>query len=229
MSLLGQKNNKINFSILPIFAVASFGLNLVMLLVLMFHWSMLQRLNGTLPKSLVQLADGRAIGADSKPNLERNQETIRRFVGEATTLMFTWSEKQPQQTVWQITSQLLSGSIQNKLSTQITQGIATNTFNNPIQGAEGLLVIRHLSSPEKIGDGKWKIQIMANRLFFTGYDKIGEAIPFNKQILVRALDTNPIASPEAPTPLHSAVYQLGEARLQIYNICDIQDKSCNEK
>ncbi|GJD20566.1 hypothetical protein RIVM261_055220 [Rivularia sp. IAM M-261] len=226
MSLLNQKSQKINISILPIFAVASFGLNIIILLLLIFHGSMLQRLNGARPQSLVQLADGRGIVVDTKPNLERHQETIRRFIGEATTLMFTWSEKQSQETVWQITSQLLSGDIRQKVSTEISQSLARNNFNNSIRDAEGLLVIKHLSLPEQIGEGKWKVRIIANRLFLTGYDKIGEPIPFNKQILVRAIDTQTIASSEAPTPLHSAVYKLGETRLQIYNICDIEDKSC---
>lgn len=225
MSLLTQSHKK-KVNILPIFAVTSFAINMFVLLLLMFHWSMLQRMSGKLPLSLVQLADGRAITVDSKPNLERNQETIRRFVGEATTLMFTWSEKQSQETVWQITSQLLSGDIRQKVLSEINQGLASNNFNNSIRDSEGVLVIRHLSAPEQIGEGKWKVKIIANRLFFTAYDKIGEAIPFNKQILVRARDTQTIASQGAPIPLHSAVYHLGEARLEIYNICDIKDKSC---
>ncbi|ARV59392.1 hypothetical protein BZZ01_12835 [Nostocales cyanobacterium HT-58-2] len=228
MQLFQQKNQKNN--ILPLFVVATFGLNVLTILLLMFHGSMLQRLSGQLPQSLVQLVDGRAITIESQENLERNPETIRRFVGETMTMMFTWSGKQPPQTVWQATSELLSGDLRRKFEAEITQGIPKNVSANVVGNAESLLLVRSISQPEKIADGEWQLEIVANRLIFAGYNnKIGEAIPFNKKILVRALDTQAISLPNVQNPLYSTVYRLNEARLEIYNICEIKDKNCSNK
>lgn len=225
--LFNQNNKKTN--ILPLFVVATFGLHLFTILLLMFHSSLLKRLSGNLPQSLVQLVDGRAITVDSQENLERNPETIRRFVGETMTMMFTWSDKQPPQTVWQATSELLTGDIRRKVEAEIAQGIPKNVLVNPV-GAESILLIRSISQPEKIGNGQWQVDIAANRLIFAGYNnKNGEKIPFNKKIFVRALDTQAITIPNAQNPIASAIYSLNEARLEISNICDIQDKTCANK
>ncbi|WP_370469282.1 hypothetical protein [Brasilonema sennae] len=225
MMLFNQNNKKNNF--LPVFVVATFGLNVLTILLLMFHQSMLKRLSGQLPQSLVQLVDGRAITIGSQENLERNPETIRRFVGETMTMMFTWSDKQPPQIVWQATSELLSGDMRRKFEVETTQGIPKGVLANPGGNAESLLLIRRISQPEKIADGQWQLEIVANRLIFAGYNsKDGEAIPFNKKILIRALDTQAISIPNVENPLYSAIYRLNEARLEIANICDIQQKKC---
>ncbi|KAB8332974.1 hypothetical protein SD80_013950 [Scytonema tolypothrichoides VB-61278] len=223
--LFNQKKN--NTSILPVFVVATFVLNVLTILLLMYHQSMLKRLSGQLPQSLVQLVDGRAITIDSQENLERNPETIRRFVGETMTMMFTWSDKQPQQIVWQATSELLSGDVRRKFEVETTQGIPKSVLANPGGNAESLLLIRRISQPEKIADGEWQVEIVANRLIFAGYNnKMGEAIPFNKKILIRALETQAISIPNVENPLYSAIYRLNEARLEIANICDIKQKKC---
>ncbi|NMG21143.1 hypothetical protein [Brasilonema bromeliae] len=223
--LFNQKKN--NTSILPVFVVATFVLNVLTILLLMYHQSMLKRLSGQLPQSLVQLVDGRAITIDSQENLERNPETIRRFVGETMTMMFTWSDKQPQQIVWQATSELLSGDVRRKFEVETTQGIPKGVLANPGGNAESLLLIRRISQPEKIADGQWQVEIVANRLIFAGYNnKMGEAIPFNKKILIRALETQAISIPNVENPLYSAIYRLNEARLEIANICDIKQKKC---
>jgi hypothetical protein len=228
MQLLNQNNKKTNF--LPFFVLATFGLHVFTIMLLMFHNSMLQRLSGGLPQSLVQLVDGRAITVDSQENLERNPETIRRFVGETMTTMFTWSEKQPPQAVWQATSQLLAGDLRRRFEVEITEGIPKNVLANSVGNAESLLLVREISQPEKIKDGYWQLEIAANRLIFAGYNnKIGEAIPFNKKIIVRALDTQAISLPNGKNSLHSAIYRLNEARLEISNICDLKDNSCSQK
>jgi hypothetical protein len=224
--LFNQKNKRTN--ILPVFVVATFGLHVLTILLLMFHQSMLKRLSSNLPQSLVQLVNGRAITVDSQENLERNPETIRRFVGETMTLMFTWSEKQPPQTIWQATSELLSGDVRRKFEVEMTQGIPKNVLANGGRNAESVLLVRRISQPEKIADGQWQLEIVANRLIFAGYNnKVGEATPFNKKILIRALDTQAISIPNVQNPFHTAIYRLNEARLEIANICDIKEKSCS--
>jgi hypothetical protein len=206
-------------SILPLFAVATFGLHLFALLVLMFHWSILQQLKQRLtPQSLVQLIDGRAITVDPEADLARHPETIRRFVGGTMTIMLNWSQQQPPKTAWQISSELVAKELQPKLESEV------NPTENLSKGTENVLVIQRISQPTKIADGKWKVEMTANQIFFTNGDKLGKSSPFNKQILVTAIDQPATSLPNLPIPLHLAAYRLGEARLRIYNICGIEEK-----
>lgn len=220
MQTLNSDKNQTN--IVPLFAVGTFGLHLFTLLLLMFHGGMLQQVKRkSVPQILVQLTDGRVITADAKSHLDRDRETIRRFVGETMTLMLTWSEKQSSTVVWDITSELL----RNDLKREFAQNFNNFELESPEQN---VLVIQKISQPEVIDDGKWKVEIAASRLIFSRGDNLGKSIPFNKQILIEATDKVK-SLPSIPTPLNLAVYRIGEAKMQIYNICDIEDKKCSEK
>ncbi|ALF54811.1 hypothetical protein ACX27_21425 [Nostoc piscinale CENA21] len=226
MQILKTENKKSN--ILPLFAVATFGLNIFALLLLMFHGSMLQALKQQLtPQSLVQLIDGQAITVDPKPSFERYPETIRRFVGETMSLMLTWSDQQPPQTAWDISSQMVSNNIKQKLLLEITSLKSGSQFQTINKGSEYVLVIDSISQPTKITEGTWKVEMYAHQLSFTNYDKLGVSSSFNKQIFVQVVDESLTSLPDKPLSWHLAAYRLGEARLQIYNICDIKDKNCS--
>ena len=226
MKLFQSENQKKN--ILFLFALGTFGLNFVILLLLFFHETMLQQLNQQLaPQSLIELADGRVITADPETSLERQPETIRRFVGETMTLMLTFSSKQPQNEILAISSALLMDRFKPKFKTEMMKLNQKNqiTLNN--RSTESVLIIERISQPIKIGDGEWKVEMRANQLIFSGSDLLGKSIPFNRQILVRAIANNPISLPDNPLPWHLATFRLGEARLEIYNMCDLQQKNCS--
>jgi hypothetical protein len=225
MQLINPKTNKRN--ILPIFVVATFSVHLISFLVLMFHWSMLQKFSNQQVQGFVQLVDGRAIAVNSQEYLERHPQTIQRMVGETLTLMFTVSEKQLPETVWQSTSQLLSDNLQQKFQPEMIQANLASKGNNTNTNIESLLLLQSISQPEKITPGKWRVDVIANRLVFTTTNRSGEKISFNKRILVRAIDDKKTILPSVLTRLNLAVNQLGEAKLEIYNICDIKDKNCN--
>jgi hypothetical protein len=226
MRLINQENKRTN--ILPLLMVATFSLHLLTLLILMFHGSLLQRLNhkNKIP-SLVQLVDGSTLTAEPKDNLERTPETIKRFVGETMTLMFTWSQQQPPKTVLQTGSQLIADNYQKKFESLITTLNPGNPYENISRGTETVLIIQRVSQPEQIEPGKWKVEIFANSLMFGTSDKLGKSTPFNKQILVRATNKQPTTSLDEPLPLNSAVHRLGQAELEVYNVCEIKDIKCS--
>ena len=221
-----KENQKKN--LLFLFAVGTFGLNFVILLLLFFHETMLQQLSQQLvPQSLVELADGRVISADPETNLERQPETIRRFIGETMTLMLTFSSKQPQNEVLEISSALLMDRFKSKFKTEIMKLNKINQVTSNNRSTESVFVIERISQPINIGVGEWKVEIQANQLIFSGSDLLGKSIPFNRQILVRAIANNPLTLPDNPLPWHLATFRLGEARLEIYNMCDLQQKNCS--
>ncbi|MFM7573966.1 MAG: hypothetical protein ACKO4S_12655 [Snowella sp.] len=226
MKLFQSENQKKN--ILFLFALGTFGLNFVILLLLFFHETMLQQLSQQLaPQSLIELADGRVISADPETNLERQPETIRRFVGETMTLMLTFSSKQPQNEILAISSALLMDRFKPKFQTEMMKLNKKNQIASNNRSTESVLIIERISQPIKIGVGEWKVEIRANQLIFSGSDLLGKSIPFNRQILVRAIANNPISLPNNPLPWHLATFRLGEARLEIYNMCELQQKDCS--
>ena len=226
MKLFQSENQKKN--ILFLFALGTFGLNFIILLLLFFHETMLQQLNQQLaPQSLIELADGRVISADPETSLERQPETIRRFVGETMTLMLTFSSKQPQNEILAISSALLRDRFKSKFKTEIMKLNKINQVTSNNRSTESVLIIERISQPIKIGGGEWKVEMRANQLIFSGSDLLGKSIPFNRQILVRAIANNPISLPDNPLPWHLATFRLGEARLEIYNMCDLQQKNCS--
>ena len=89
------------------------------------------------------------------------------------------------------------------------------------------MILQRVSQPTQIEDGKWKVEMLANQLSLTSFDPLGNSTPFNKQILVRAIKDSETPLPNTPLPLSLSVHRLGEARLEIYNICDIKDKNCS--
>jgi hypothetical protein len=226
MKLFQSENQKKN--ILFLFALGTFGLNFIILLLLFFHETMLQQLSQQLaPQSLVELADGRVISADPETNLERQPETIRRFVGETMTLILTFSSKQPQNEILAISSALLRDRFKPKFQTEMMRLNQKNQIASNNRSTESALIIERISQPIKIGVGEWKVEIRANQLIFSGSDLLGKSIPFNRQILVRAIANNPISLPDNPLPWHLATFRLGEARLEIYNMCELQQKDCS--
>ena len=220
--------NKSNTNLIPLFVIGTFSLHLLTLLILMFHGTMLVQVKRkTLPETLVQLADGRAIGVAATENLERNQQTIRRFVGETMNLMFTSSEKLPPRLIEEIISPLLAVEFRQKLESKDNDLNFNNKQERNSRSTEKVLVIKKISQPEKISNGEWKVNIFANRLTFKGTEKTGSSIPFNKQILVRAIGGSKFTSVGAGTPVNLAISGLREARLEIYNICELKDKKCS--
>jgi hypothetical protein len=226
MQILKPENKK--NSPLPLFAVGTFGLNLLTLILLVFHGSILKDLDKQLtPQSLVQLLDGQSITVDPKPNLERDPETIRRFVGETITLLLSWSPQQSKIATLEASTQLFSDNFRQKIQSEVENLVSINQLENSSKLTENILVIERVSQPVKIGEGKWKVEITANQLIFSNYDSLGKSVSFNKQVLVRAIDNQAVVLPDAPVPVSLQVYRIGEARLQIYNICTIENRNCN--
>ena len=225
MQLLKSQNQKSN--ILPLFAIGTLGLHLLSLLVLLFHWSLLQRLNGqTMLPSLVQLVDGRTMSVQPQSSWLRHPQAIRRFVGESLSLMLTWSPKQPPSVVWDVSSQLVRDDFHVQFQAQMLKLIGGKSLAGFNGSTEQILVIQRISQPEVVAEGKWRLELLGHQLVFQGSDRLGVSIPVHKQVFVAATDE--LVADFSPQPLHRSVFRLGEARLQIYKLCDFHDHLCLE-
>ncbi len=75
-------------------------------------------------------------------------------------------------------------------------GAPAGTFSGTTQT---VLAIEHLSKPEPIEAGKWKLRMIANLYTFTGNNRLGKTVPVNKDIYVRAVYVTPQPLPEGAT------------------------------
>ncbi len=218
-----QKQEK---KILLLLAIGTFGLNLLFLLLLFFHGAMLQQLTQQLtPRSLIEMIDGRVIEADPETSTERQSETIRRFVGETMTLMLTSSPKLTFNEVWQNSSSLFNPRSGPKFEDEFARLNQAGQIRG-VKNSENVLIIERISQPVAMATGRWKVLIIANELTFNGSNLLGKSTPFNREVIVGAIDKQTMILPDKPNPLQVAIYKLGEARLEIYNICNLKKKKC---
>ncbi|MEO1378593.1 MAG: hypothetical protein AAFW70_30895, partial [Cyanobacteria bacterium J06635_10] len=98
--LLEKRKRKGN--LLVTFAVATFGLHLLTLLLLIIQGLTIRQLSVQKPPTSVQLVDGKPVNNDSE--LQRKPEKIREFVSKTMISMFNWSGKLPAQNINQATN-----------------------------------------------------------------------------------------------------------------------------
>ncbi len=235
--------------VMPLFVLGTGVLQIGILFLLIFEGVWLSRLSRKPPPSLVQLVDGRAVRVAASGSLDRTPETIKHFVGQTMALMFNWSGTLPpaskpgQKNVPQsdpgVTIQTKEiGSKGEKVTTpsfeasfaisenfrpEFLQKLATLTPRSIFSGStQVMLLVTHLSEPQQLGPGQWKVKMVANLLTFEQGDNTGKAIPFNKDVYVRSIDTPLLPLPEGVSSLHQTAYQIRQAGLEIYAIRDLQ-------
>ncbi|WP_218082510.1 hypothetical protein [Anthocerotibacter panamensis] len=226
--------------ILPLFVLATFISQVFVILLLMFQGTLINQLSRKAPPTLVQLVDGQAVQVGPMDHLERTPEIVRRFVGETMSLMMNWSGTLPPETVeeskvpkpdpgvgiggkriatatWQA-GFALSEDFRRPFMETLAQLTPPEVFGN---GTQVVLVVRNIGNPEKIGEGRWRVAMVANVVVFRkDQDSLGKAIPFNKDIYVRAVEASPTL--ENTTPLQKAIYRIRQSGLEIYAIRELE-------
>lgn len=242
MQILREKKS----NIFPIFVLATLLCQAGILLITLFELVLTHRLANRPTPNLVQLVDGRAIQVTPQEYLDRSPQTIRRFVNETMTLMFSWSGTLPPATVeeakapqpdpgvavnsqgagskkvatatWQA-SFALSEDFRKSFVTKMADLTPQDIFQG--QGNQGLLVIRRVSEPQVVEEGGWKVALVSNLVLFSRQDQVGNAVPFNKEIFIRAVDPPALPLEEQSSGLEQIVYRTRQAGLEIYAIRDL--------
>ena len=229
---------------LALFAVGTFGLHLITFFLLILLYGSYSQLNKKPPPSLVQLETGKAIQVAPLGNLERTPQVVSRFVSDTMTLMMNWSGTLPPTTVEENTkplqdkgvdmverglrgSKVTSGAWQASYALsedfrkEFLQKLASMTPQGVFKGTTQVVLIPlSIQSPTKIEEGKWKVKMIANLNVFDQTNNLGEVIPFNKEIFVRAVVAP--SSPVNTSDLAALIYQVRASGLEIYAIRDLQ-------
>ena len=232
---------------LALFAVGTFGLHLITFFLLILLYGSYSQLNKKPPPSLVQLETGKGIKVAPLGNVERTPQVVSRFVSDTMTLMMNWSGTLPPTTVEENAKPIKDKGIDIKerelRGNKITSGawqasyalsedfrkdflkkLASMTPQGVFKGTTQVVLIPlSIQSPVKIGEGKWKVKMIANLNVFDQSNTTGEVIPFNKEIFVRAVvaPTEPINTSD----LAAVIYQVRASGLEIYGMRDLQEEN----
>jgi hypothetical protein len=245
MQVLDRKRGLKSSDIMPMFALGTLGLHVLMLLLLFGNvigtWSLARKP----APSMVQLTDGRAVAMTPVDHLARTPEELRRFTKDSLALMFTWSSKiqAPSNTAdlsnrpatmindpgvrvqhgkvttaaWQA-----SFSFKEDFRTQLLDEIAKMTPSSVFGGgAQSVLSFESISDPKATANGQWQIDVVSNLLVFDDAHPQGLAIPFNKTIFLSAVEPTTDPLPDISTPIQRALYRVQQSGVQITQMQDL--------
>ncbi|WP_375491806.1 hypothetical protein [uncultured Nostoc sp.] len=234
MRLLDKK--EINFT--PLVSIGQAVILLFLLLINLTNSSKLSKISNQKP-TLVELQDGTSIRAIAVGEKDRTDQAIMDFAGRIMMNLMSWnavpkssdsnldptklkldpgvqvSDKKLTTNTWSA-GFALSEDFRASFLREIAALTPSNVFNGDTQSA---LLVRHLSPPQKIEEGKWRLEMVANLVVFKGQDQLGKAISFNKTVFVRAVDTPPL--PNNPSVAQIEAYRARKAGMEIYRIQDL--------
>lgn len=224
---------------LGFFVLVSLGLQGLTLFACLLLFGAYVGLSRKAPPSLVQLESGKTIATAAMDSGERTPAVIQKFVqDELSMLTSAVGTLPPVDTKTPLTPdpgvaiKLPSG--QGKITTLASfasfglsedfrssylQKLAELTPANVFSQSERLvLVVQDVSTPQKVGDGQWKVTVVANLIHFTSDNQIGSGIPYNREVFVRAI------TPPDVLPLTSEterqIAQVRASGLEIYAMRD---------
>jgi hypothetical protein len=231
-------------SVLTIFAIATFGLHILVLLLFLFQGITIRQLSLRKPPNFVQLIDGKQVAEID--DLKREPEAIRQFISKTMISMFNWSGTLPPQKIEEVANPKPDLGILIRTPKGGSQKITTSSWiasfalsedfrkgflstiaeitppeifsENPRQAMRSQLIIKRVYPPKEIAPGKWRVGMVANLIQQNRGDGRKVITPFNKDFLVRAADYFANPQIESSTVLQKAIYSIRADRLEIYEI-----------
>ena len=244
VQLLKQKKRVVN--VLAIFAIATFSLHLLTLFILILQGLSIRQLSLQKSPTFVQLIDGKPVNTIN--DLEREPGAIRQFVSKTMVSMFNWSGNLPPQTIEQASKPQPDSGMLIKTTSGGVKRVATSSWlasfafaedfrkgflsqiaemtppevfsDNSERKMSAKLAIARIYPPEKIAPDKWRVGIVANLIQTKGSDR-KVVIPFNKDVIVQAVDSFAHPLPQQTTDLQQAIYSVRADNLEIYEIRDL--------
>jgi hypothetical protein len=240
MRLLERK--ELNFT--PIFLIGNAILLTVLLLIELVNVFQIVNIANSKIPTLVELSDGESIRVSPISSNERSPQAITYFVGQTMMGLLSWNtlpqlsgdnntdptqklkldsgvqagDKKITTKVW-ATGFALSEDFRAPFLQEIGNLTPPDVFNGSTQS---ILKVSLLSEPEKIKNGQWKIDMVAEVIVFQGSNMVGEPIGFNKTIFVRAIDTPKL--PKISSDFQQTAFRVRQAGLEIYKIQDLDLK-----
>lgn len=162
--------------------------------------------------TLVQLATGESVSVVPIGSKERTPEAIQKFVKDTMAMTFNWNgtipnpdpnnpgSRIPDEGIRVRTSDSQNGRIttpayealfafENQFREEFT-GIVAGLTPDAIfrQSGQVAFVPLQVSPPVEVAQGQWKVTVISNLVFIRQGQPVGETVPFNKDVFVRAIE-----------------------------------------
>lgn len=228
-----------------IISLAGFSMALFSLLLQILNYGAVSSL-GKKQLALVQLSSGESVVAQAVEPNERSDEVIKKFISNTFIKMFNWdglvqtfNEKgepitkqdagidvgRTERSNGRVTTSSYEAAyamsekhdFRTAFLRKLAQMTPAGVFNGDTQVS---LIPRFISSPRKIKDGQWSVDLVATLVTFNRVDNAGKGISFNKTITVEAIST-PQNIPNDTTALAKKIYQVRQPGLEITQIVDL--------
>jgi hypothetical protein len=237
-----------SLNLFPLFVLGTLGLQGLLFLQTTFNTLWIAKLARRPAPTLVELVDGRSIQVGAEASLYRSPQAIKQFVGEIATMLFTASgtvaadpmapkrdvkpkldpgveiagsgirgKKKVTSAAWEA-SFALSEDFRATFLAKMAEITPPGAFSGT---AQTMLAISYLSEPEPLEPGKWRVKMVANLYTFMGGDRLGQAVPVNKEVYVKAVYVQPQPLSESATEIQRAVYNARASGLEIYRFGEL--------
>jgi hypothetical protein len=201
-----------SFGFLVLVCLGVGGLSVFLQLCLLFNY---MRIANKPAPTLVQLATGESISVIAIGSKERTAEAMQKFVKDMMALTFNWSGTIPNNNPdfsgvvvpdsgVQVQTEINGRATSRRITTpayeasfafelgfrqEFLQELATLVpeaiFN---QGGQVAFIPRQISHPQKVAEGQWKVIVISQLMFIRQGRPLGEVVPFNKEIYLRAIE-----------------------------------------
>lgn len=193
--------------------------------------------------TLVQLHDGQSALVEPANSQFRSNALIKAFIEESMSQLFTWntvtpsgdgsrtlmdkgvsvggSRKVPTRT-WQASFALSNDFREAFMQEMATSFIPVGVLTGNAQSA---LLIESMTEPKPISTGRWEVDMVAFLVIFDGRNPQGKATPFNKTIVVKAVEPSIDPLPQETSPIQKAVYQTRAKGLEISELYELNTQA----
>lgn len=238
--LEAKKSSKFsNSDLLGVLTIVTLAAEALVLIVQILLFTSYSSLSSKPVPTLVQLSSGDAIQVAPLGSKERTPEVIMKFTSNVMSLLMSWSGTIPNESGGESIAdkgvEIRTDGARSRVTTTAYQAAfaLSEDFRKEFLAELGQLtpsgvfggttkvvfVPLEVQKPVQIEAGKWKVQIVANLLVFDQSDIVGKAIPFNKEVFVRAVELTEYQPNLQGIAL--AIQQMRSSGLEVYAIRDL--------
>lgn len=226
-------------TVLPLFVLLTFVIQILLLLMIFFQGSQLNQLANSATKTMVQMVDGKVVQISPTEADYRSPLVIQNLVNSWAMLTYTWSGKLTPTNTEEAKAPPLDPGVsvgQTKVPTAVANAAFLITDKNDFRrkfleriGAivpsgvfqgyqETALIISQILPPEQIETGRWEVNLYAYMEVLSRGDVVGEPVEVKQKITLKAVPPPNYPLPDNLSPFQQTVYRLGTAGLTIEQI-----------
>jgi hypothetical protein len=230
-------------NLVALFALISVGFSgLTMLLQIVVLGTVINIAKKPAP-SLVQLNNGQAIKVKAIGSDERSLDVVQNFTTQSLITLMSWSNELPAikgepkvldpgslvktktgEKLITLSAFQASFVFSDHLRDEVVKILAEMTPPDVFKGdVKTTLKFQHATIPAPLDHGRWRVNVIGTLLQYQRGRGDTIKVPFNKEIIVQAIDTPALpAGGKFSNELEAVVYNIRQAGLEIVSMKDIE-------